>query len=1275
MDTSPFSSFLPESSSPPCLTAKRGSAVSLLSPPPLSLLPLVPPHKDELFGPVFVSDDEGATEDESAASDSDQMLSDCETESAFNSRRSSDLSTHLRGSIFGSRRVSLVDPTIQSGTASTSSAQAGQTAPVAGQSAEANVVPEVKRKRRHSILSFASLCFSPKTLIGRRDSIGRHRLFHKQADTGVSPATNKPQTVLEHATDQSALLCKTSPDPRTPDANNDNTATTVSPAGTSGTPEIQTRVSRPRTSAGGTRRPCASSLHTRRSTISLFGTSVTDLAQPPLPLDIEPILKLPPQPTTPTLLLPPGSPVSTLSTATSGGGGAAFNAAVGGMANAAGAATTAIFKTTFEASAKLGSALMPPGSKRMVNQTATAASAAFTSVKDASRTTARRMGITSNSASMQNAGTSNQPQLTEYFMPIPASSSNSIGKQSEAVPTSQEVNVSSTGFPIMRGAENNAAPRSIPPSPGSDPSTGPPSQEQTMQVLQQVGWTWGAAAARAFDHPPNRQKRLSIADIDDDMIDGLQRIPSQELDPFVFNADDPEIAHWSRFTEAYAAGEIDLNNGLPRKPPRGVPDPSLCPFATPLACGPFRAPKPLWEQDRQRAMRRVEIALLDAPALQEIQRCVTAAQTALHAPSARCAIIDGDCLVTLTAAGILQEPFARDSSLCAHTILNRNRGMVVLDTKKDWRFPDAEELLQTRFYAGAPVTTANGMPIGCLAVWDSQPWQDIKDDQRNILRVHAKAIGKELEAFLVRRFESKIARMNDSFKSLALLGEELRQAKEEKVKQDTALVTLALDRSHRVIANRGKGVRKAGHTGSCALRRVGSQPTLSANSERIPPEQDINLCESPPAEIMCLGLLVDQEDAVLLNHLVRIIRTTLDMSVVYLAGIALSNPGQAPSPLGQRCIIAASDGCAASTSDLHLDYAIHAKAAQETSAEEGVIIQDLDRKAIKQGKGPAKVSTGSVQQVFQAGLLVPIQFDHVKSTFLATTNASSESSKDEPAKVGFVLGAFSADASKALGIEDLRYLQKFAMIFSVLLVRYTQALDLAVEEARRSTLRAAAAPSVAPKEKGLLTGMIASSAQAVKNSPRAAYKGTVAVSKGTVAGTVAVTRGSASAIKSVTASTKKALRPSHSRVAPRPPGSHTTTTMADEHSLFNLDTFAKGFQPPPSGSGSMGRAASSFSNARAPLSQAPNTTLHPLRPILTRAAPSDAFNVTADHGMSNSKSILHFESPTCSSSQKKSKEAKPELGIAAFIASATANGHPRRPLNVRTQSYAVQRSI
>ena len=368
---------------------------------------------------------------------------------------------------------------------------------------------------------------------------------------------------------------------------------------------------------------------TAPSTLSLLGTSLPDLAHPPSQLEIEPILGL---------ACIPGTPSSTTSAP---------------HKPTAAQQSQAFFNSTLEVTYKLASALVPPTSPA-------AATAAAVALVNAPVVAAGAMKSTFKEAfprrkNAMHAETKNGLGIVEID---PLSTLDSRDESSNSSPTCGRL-----------------------PSQSSHPFDTPPQKkscEMPRATLSELGWSWNAAARRAFDHPPNRQKRISAADIDDDMLCDLHRIPSEQLHPFVFNASDPEIAHWSGFAAAYAAGEIDLENGLPSHPPRGVPDPTLCPFATPLECGPFRAPKPVWESDRQRAVKRFEIEHLEFGTLYRIGKTVAAAKKAARAPFARFAIIDADRIISLGCDGITEEPHSRQDSMCAHTIREWNSNSFLL---------------------------------------------------------------------------------------------------------------------------------------------------------------------------------------------------------------------------------------------------------------------------------------------------------------------------------------------------------------------------------------------------------------------------------------------------------------------------------------------------------------------------------------------------------------------------------------------------------------------
>ena len=98
-----------------------------------------------------------------------------------------------------------------------------------------------------------------------------------------------------------------------------------------------------------------------------------------------------------------------------------------------------------------------------------------------------------------------------------------------------------------------------------------------------------------------------------------------------------------------------------------------------------------------------------------------------------------------TGLGVRETPLA--TSLCAHAILERDF-VEIRDTLQDPRTSDNPLCLGQpglRFYAGALLKTAEGLPLGTLCVLDHQP-RELSPLQRDTLRVLSRQVMALLDA-------------------------------------------------------------------------------------------------------------------------------------------------------------------------------------------------------------------------------------------------------------------------------------------------------------------------------------------------------------------------------------------------------------------------------------------------------------------------------------------------------------------------------------------------
>jgi adenylate cyclase len=151
------------------------------------------------------------------------------------------------------------------------------------------------------------------------------------------------------------------------------------------------------------------------------------------------------------------------------------------------------------------------------------------------------------------------------------------------------------------------------------------------------------------------------------------------------------------------------------------------------------------EEARLEALRALD--LLDTEAEAEFDELVWRAADATGAPVAVITLVDEARQWFKARVNLELESSDRDLSFCAHAILTPDDITVVPDTLEDERF--ADNLLVTedpniRFYAGAPIFTPDGYPIGTLCVIDAAP-RGLSDEQAQALRELAGEVSRQIE--------------------------------------------------------------------------------------------------------------------------------------------------------------------------------------------------------------------------------------------------------------------------------------------------------------------------------------------------------------------------------------------------------------------------------------------------------------------------------------------------------------------------------------------------
>jgi diguanylate cyclase (GGDEF)-like protein len=156
-------------------------------------------------------------------------------------------------------------------------------------------------------------------------------------------------------------------------------------------------------------------------------------------------------------------------------------------------------------------------------------------------------------------------------------------------------------------------------------------------------------------------------------------------------------------------------------------------------------PLPPREEERLAALRGYEV--LDGPSSEGFDRLTQLSSQLFGVPIAVISLVDQDRQWFLSRTGLNACQTDREVAFCAHAIC-QDDVLVVEDACQDPRFRDNPLVTDApgiRFYAGAPLITAEGHALGTLCVIDTQPRHFSGTDQR-MLRQLARMVMEQLES-------------------------------------------------------------------------------------------------------------------------------------------------------------------------------------------------------------------------------------------------------------------------------------------------------------------------------------------------------------------------------------------------------------------------------------------------------------------------------------------------------------------------------------------------
>lgn len=156
-------------------------------------------------------------------------------------------------------------------------------------------------------------------------------------------------------------------------------------------------------------------------------------------------------------------------------------------------------------------------------------------------------------------------------------------------------------------------------------------------------------------------------------------------------------------------------------------------------------PLPNNEEDRLQAL--IDYQVLDTEAEQRFDDLTAIAAHICNTPISLISLVDENRQWFKSKVGLEATETPRELAFCAHTILQPQKILIVPNAEEDERFADnplVKSEPNIRFYAGAPLVTPDGLPIGTLCTIDNKP-RELNAEQIEALQALSRQVISQLE--------------------------------------------------------------------------------------------------------------------------------------------------------------------------------------------------------------------------------------------------------------------------------------------------------------------------------------------------------------------------------------------------------------------------------------------------------------------------------------------------------------------------------------------------